>query len=31
MGDNASNVFEVSKCLSEADQKSKFGILYVLV
>ena len=31
MVDNASNVFEVTKCLSAAFQKSKFGIPYVLV
>ena len=31
MGDNATNVFEVSACLSAADQKPKFGTLYVVV
>ena len=32
MGENArSNVFDASKCLSEAYQNAKFGILYVLV
>ena len=32
MGENArSNVFDASKCLSEAHQNAKFGILYVLV